>query len=142
MRIFILSIIALCLLFLGCNDSESEAQRKIPEEYLSPNCTKGKIVGEKCGIYALQIILTRQDFLKPQDWGQKPSTGGEVTIYKNVIGLINLPDSLKSESKILFMTIRQPTEDENKFPPCYLDIPGPPEPFYVITYVNESKCGN
>lgn len=131
---------SLILVIFSCDKSENENLKKVLEQDLSANCTKGKIVGEKCGIYALQIISTKQDFLKPQDWGQKPSTGGDVTLYKNVIGLVNLPDSLKSETKILFMTLREPTVDENKFPPCYLDIPGPPEPFYVLTFASDIKC--
>jgi hypothetical protein len=102
-------------------------------------CVSGKIVGQKCDVYALQLD---QKILGSTEWSKKNLTTGEIeATYSNVIGLINLPQEYRQDGNILFVTLREPTEEESNVP-CYADMPNPPSPYYVIISVSETKCNN
>ena len=100
-------------------------------------CVTGKIVGQKCDVFALQLD---QKLLGATDWTKKDLTTGDIiATYPNVIGLINLPAEFRFINKIIFVTLRKPTTEESNTP-CYADLPGPPEPFYVVLSANDTKC--
>ncbi len=136
MKKLVLLALSLGLLAFGCKDPVNKAP--VTEAPLGKDCIKGRIVGQKCGDYAFQIIDSNQTFIHPADWEKATLTG--VTLYHNIIGLINLPVEFRVEDKVLFLTVLEPTEAENKYPPCYLDLPVPPGPLYVVTYASEIKC--
>lgn len=123
----ILAILALCigLFAFSCED-------KVPKN----TCISGKIVGQKCDVFALQLD---EEILGATEW-QKWEPSGKVTEkFSNVIGLINLPEEFRIEGRILFVSLRKPTKEESNIP-CYLDLPGPPAPFYVVINANETNC--
>ena len=100
-------------------------------------CISGKIVGQKCDVFALQLD---QKLLGAIDWTKKDLTTGDIiATHPNVIGLINLPAEFRLDNKIIFVTLRKPTTEESNTP-CYADLPGPPEPFYVVLSANDTKC--
>ena len=139
MKTLILLSFSLCILAFSCKDSVNETPKPpITDVPLSKNCTKGKIVGQKCNIYALQVIGTNQKIISATDW-EKITLTGETILYHNIIGLVDLPDTFKVEDKVLFLTLREPTPSEN-FVPCWTDLPPPPTARYVVIYVSELKC--
>jgi len=100
-------------------------------------CITGKIVGQKCDVFALQLD---QKLLGATDWTKKDLlTGDIIATYPNVIGLINLPAEFRLDNKIIFVTLREPTVAESQIS-CYLDMPNPPAPYYVVLSANETKC--
>ena len=100
-------------------------------------CISGKIIGEKCEIFALQLD---QKLMGASDWTKKdPKTGDILATYKNVIGLINLPIELRVVDKIIFVTLREPTVAEKQIS-CYADMPNPPAPYYIVLSASETKC--
>lgn len=108
------------------------------KEEVSSNesCITGKIVGQKCDVFALQLDQT---VLGATEWQKWEPTGNGTQSFTNVIGLINLPKEFKIEGKILFVSLRKPTTEESNIP-CYADLPNPPEPFYVVLSANVTKC--
>lgn len=123
-------ILFLCGIFLVTGFSCSD---KTP---LSDQCISGKIVGQKCNVFALQLD---QKVLGATDW-QKRTPNGDIISYDNVIGLINLPDEFRLENKRLFVTLRKLTIEEENNIPCYHDWPGPPRPSYDVLSANDTKC--
>jgi hypothetical protein len=108
---------------------------RVPNE----QCVSGKIVGQKCDVYALQLD---QNILGATDWSKKNLTTGELEgTYSNVIGLINLPQEYRQDGNILFVTLRVPTKGESNVP-CYADMPNPPSPYYVVLSVSKTKCND
>lgn len=111
------------------------AKTKVPQN----GCVSGKIVGQKCDVFALQLD---QEILGATEWEEYEPSGNSVgRTLSNVIGLINLPEEFRIEGKILFVSLRKPTTEENNIS-CYLDLPGPPRPFYVVINANETKCND
>ena len=109
------------------------------KDEIPPNeqCISGKIVGQKCDVFALQLD---QKLMGAIDWTKKDLTTGDIiATHPNVIGLINLPAEFRLDNKIIFVTLRKPTTEESNTP-CYADLPGPPEPFYVVLSANDTKC--
>jgi hypothetical protein len=116
-------LIGCLLLCVGCEDDQSSGR----------DCIQGTIVGQKCGVFALQV----------SEWvmGAREWLGdGAAESFSNVIGLVDLPPEYRVEGKILFVSLREPTNEESTVP-CYHDLPGPPEPLYVVLHVSESSCG-
>ena len=100
-------------------------------------CITGKIVGQKCDVFALQLD---RKLLGATDWEkQDPMTSEIVATYPNVIGLIDLPQEFRVEGKVLFVTLREPTAKERQIS-CYANMPGPPAPYYVVLAASETKC--
>lgn len=100
-------------------------------------CVSGKIVGQKCDIYALQL---NQNILGATEWSKKNLVTGEIeATYSNVIGLLNLPEEYRENDLTIFVTLREPTTEEKKIS-CYADMPPPPSPFYMVIYASKTKC--
>ncbi len=103
-------------------------------------CVTGVIVGQKCNDYALK--LDRKGLLGAKDWQKKtfkedgPSM---LTDYKNVIGLLDLPEPYRRDGLRIFVKLRNPTEQESLVP-CYLDMPNPPEPVYIVLAADTLTC--
>jgi len=124
--IALLSISTLIFAFSCENDVTSSQQ-----------CISGKIVGQKCDIYALQL---NQNILGATEWTKKNLVTGEIeTTYSNVIGLLNLPEENKENDQIIFVTLREPTTEEKNIS-CYADMPPPPSPFYMVISASKTKC--
>ena len=120
---YILLPLAIILLALSCEDDEKAT------------CVSGLIVGEKCGVVALQLD---KNSYGAKTWGKKDNHG-DVTEYENVIGLLNLNSDLNQIGNRIWVMLRKPTIQENEIS-CYLDLPGPPEPNYFILAASDSKC--
>lgn len=100
-------------------------------------CLKGKIVGQKCNVFAFQLESNK---LNATEWIKKDqSTGDIIGIYQNVIGLIELPIDFQVEGKEFFVTVRKSTQDEAVVS-CYHDLPGPPNPIFVVTSASDKFC--
>lgn len=100
-------------------------------------CVTGIIVGQKCNAYALQ--LDEDSHLKGKIWSKK--TFGEdgiriETDYENVVGLMHLPEPYQREGIRLYVRL----EAQESFVPCYLDMPNPPDPAYVVLAVDSLAC--
>lgn len=126
MKTLCVLILSIGLFAFSCEDGNLSSQQ----------CISGKIVGQKCDIFALQLDQT---VLGATEWQKWEPTGNVTQSFTNVIGLINLPEEFKIEGKILFVSLRKPTTEESNIP-CYTDLPGPPEPFYVVLSANNVKC--
>lgn len=110
------------------------------ESEITMDCLSGVIVGRKCNDYAFK--LDKKGALGATDWQKKVDSGDgktEYIDYKNVIGLLNLPEAYRQEGLRLFVKVRKPTEEESVVP-CYLDMPNPPKPVYVVVAVDAAKC--
>lgn len=104
------------------------------------DCVSGVIVGQKCSDYALK--LDKKGALGAADWQKKINKANgetEYISYENVIGLLNLPEEYRQEGLRLFVKLRSPTEEESVVP-CYLDMPNPPKPVYVVVAVDSVRC--
>ena len=103
----------------------------------SQQCISGKIVGQKCDIYALQL---NKKILGATEWTKKNLVTGEIdATYSNVIGLLNLPEEHRGHDQVIFVTLREPTIEEKNVS-CYADMPPPPSPFYVVISASKIKC--
>ena len=100
------------------------------------NCVRGTIVGERCGVFALQV---EKGILGATDWQGPPDAEGVAKIHKNVIGLIGLPEVSGLQGKVLFVSLRNPTDEDSAIP-CYLHMPSPPAPHYVVLHASEVNC--
>lgn len=125
MKTLCVLILSIGLFAFSCEDGNLSSQ----------HCISGKIVGQKCDVYAFQLD---QPALGATSW-QKRTLNGDIVSYDNVIGLLNVPEELRIEDKILFITIRKAMDGENNVP-CYHDLPGPPEPLYITLSANDTKC--
>lgn len=124
------SLILYCIVTVGCRDKTE----------VGLDCVSGVIVGQKCNDYALK--LDKKGVLGATDWQKKVVNGNgetEYMDYENVIGLLNLPEAYRQEGVRLFVKLRNPTEEES-IVPCYLDMPNPPKPVYVVVAVDRVKC--
>lgn len=102
---------------------------------INTECISGKIVGQKCDVYALQLD---EKELGATDWTKKNLVSGEIErTFSNVIGLIELPEEFRFEGKTIFVIVE---EYKNESVPCYLDLPGPPSPYYTVISASESPC--
>jgi hypothetical protein len=100
-------------------------------------CLKGKIVGQKCDVFAFQLESNK---LNAAEWIKKDQASGDIIdIYQNVIGLIEIPKDFQVEGKEFFVTVRRPTQDE-ALVSCYHDLPGPPNPLFVVTSASDKLC--
>ena len=103
----------------------------------SSQCISGKIVGQKCDIYALQLA---EKILNATEWSKKNLITGEIeATYPNVIGLLNLPEEYKVDGQTVFITLREPTKEEKQIS-CYADMPPPPSPLYFVISANKLEC--
>jgi hypothetical protein len=124
---FSILVLSVCLFSYGCKEDVSKDKQ----------CITGKIVGQKCEIFALQL---GQETMGASDWIKKdPKTGDIIATYKNVIGLINLPIEFRVDDKVIFVTLREPIPAENQIS-CYADMPNPPAPHYIVLSASETKC--
>jgi len=121
--------ISLVNLFTGCTRKEVDM-----------GCVSGVIVGQKCDSYALK--LDQKGLLGAKDWQKKTDNedgSNDLTDYENVIGLLHLPEPFRREGLRVFVKLRNPTEEESVVP-CYLDMPNPPEPAYVVLAADSLAC--
>ncbi|MCE2733869.1 MAG: hypothetical protein LW821_10930 [Flammeovirgaceae bacterium] len=127
MKNIVLLIVSIFIFAFSCENDVTSNQ----------HCISGKIVGQKCDVYALQLD---QKILGATEWTKKDLVTGEIeATYPNVIGLINLPDEFRADDKIVFVTFREPTTDERNIS-CYTDMPPPPSPYYIVLSASETKC--
>ncbi|MBX2916695.1 MAG: hypothetical protein KF856_15605 [Cyclobacteriaceae bacterium] len=127
MKIFTRLVLVILTLGFGCG---SDGAPDHP-------CISGKIVGQKCGIYALQLNEAK---LNATQWSKKNLITGEIEgVYSNVIGLINLPEENRVEGQIVFVELREPTNEEKTIS-CYADMPSIPSPLYIVLFASNSKC--
>ncbi|MEC7754026.1 MAG: hypothetical protein VYB44_08350 [Bacteroidota bacterium] len=126
-KVSIFSLILMQIfLFLGCGSEDPSDQ-----------CIYGRIVGQKCEVYALQLD---SNSLGSTQWKKMNQTTGEIeATYENVIGLLDLPENFKEEGKLIYVTLRAPSGEEGNVP-CYADMPGPPSPLFVVVSASESVC--
>ncbi len=122
------SLIFLALIFLlGCES----------DRHWKKHCVTGKIVGQKCDVYALQLNLP---ILGAQKWTKENQATGEIEgTYDNVIGLRNLPEEFQNEGTVLFVTLRIRTPTDEPLD-CYTDMPGPPAPMYEVEAASTETC--
>lgn len=125
MRSISITVIALTLLAFRCDDQRGSRGL----------CITGKIVGQKCGVYALQLD---SDTLGARDWERRMPEGENKT-YPRVVGLLGLPEEFTAEGQRIYVTLRKPTQEEASFF-CTFDWPGPPEPHYFVVSATASPC--
>lgn len=124
------------ILILGCFTSLLTSSCRDKKE-VGLDCVSGVIVGQKCNAYAFK--LDKKGALGATDWQKKINGQTEYEDYKNVIGLLDLPEAYRQEGLRLFVKLRNPTEEESVLP-CYADMPNPPKPVYVVLAVDNVKC--
>lgn len=127
----IIGTFALFLLFSACNDNIIVRDTE--------ECISGIMVGEKCGVIGFKP--DKKKALGAQVW-EKETIGQQENIrIDNVIGIIGLPAGFKENERI-FLKLRKATEEEQLSLDCYLSLPGPPKPMYVVINQNSLNCPN
>lgn len=105
--------------------------------HATEECISGIIVGEKCGV--LGFKPEKEGALGARVWEKKGNDQGDLVRIENVIGIIGFPVEYK-ENERFFLKLRKATEEEQHSIACYQDMPGPPQPMYVVIHQNSSSC--
>lgn len=124
---YISGILTFLLLFSACDDDMAVHDTE--------ECISGIIVGGKCGVLAFKP--DKKGALGARVW-EKKSNDSLIQI-ENVIGIIGLPAEY-TENERFFLKLRKATEEEQHSIACYTDLPGPPQPMYVVIHHNSSNC--
>ncbi|MDQ2657273.1 MAG: hypothetical protein M3Y60_07615 [Bacteroidota bacterium] len=124
----ILAILGLCitLFFSSCKEQVSAEKQ----------CVRGRIVGQKCDVFALQLD---EAILGAREWNKWDPSGNPTETFSHVVGLINLQQEFRVEGRTVFVFLRKPINDESDIP-CFLDIPNPPMPYYIVIKASDRNC--
>lgn len=121
------------LLLFSCEENPIE---------ITLECVTGVVVGEKCGVVALQ--LDSQYNLGKTSWQKDTLTmaGDEDSLVTktNVIGLLDLPEAFARENRRIYLLIRMPKNDENRNMTCYDTAPFAPAPRYMVAKADSVSC--
>ncbi|MFN8341922.1 MAG: hypothetical protein U0V64_09670 [Cyclobacteriaceae bacterium] len=104
------------------------------EKWQDPRCIYGQVVGQKCGVWAVQIS---KDTLGAASWNRK-NTDGTQTKFDQVIGVIALPLAYQSEGAHVYMNLRALTQADVII--CTDDLPALPQSKFAVVSAGSKSC--